>query len=616
MDRTVPKSGNDDIELYMRTYYSLLRSTHTIQIETLVEAHMAMESSLHVHSRDLEPDVAALTYSSLRLPKAMPQVDFVVLGQVEKSFTNAGYDVNDWERVTAPARRRRMHFDGGHRLAAFVVSRSDIDDLIPMLTAYQIEWNKLHAMLQAEMPRLFLERYRERHTPLTYNETEELAPILRMSADDVMRLEQVWGSHFFPTLHRIAAGRKQLGLRLIASSLADYRRATAYWWDTIYQHTRHVADTSEELLDLEDRPVYFVSSNTHSLTNLLTGFALRHEQSVIDYIEAKGHESLLAEYHDIVETEMNDPEAVPDVETSHARYVSARARNAKANFLYYALKKYLADTPQPRNQSALDEREIGIVRIPSKHGIDIETQVIELRRLRPDWLDPRVKASSDFSWLAHSDALIVNIDYPLGLGAYEILARLSERVTRLLGVYVMGKAATLNGRIGDVMIPSVVHDEHSRNTYMFSNCFSAQDVAPYMAVGQVMDNQKAITTPGTFLQNQQFMSVFYKEGYTIIEMEAGPYLSSIYEAVRPKRHPENEIVTLHGAPFDVGFLHYASDTPFTKGHNLGVSNLSYAGIEPTYATAIAILQQIFMREADRVRARQSEPAARVASPGY
>ncbi|PJF21789.1 MAG: hypothetical protein CUN56_09275 [Phototrophicales bacterium] len=117
----------------------------------------------------------------------------------------------------------------------------------------------------------------------------------------------------------------------------------------------------------------------------------------------------------------------------------------------------------------------------------------------------------------------------------------------------------------------------------------------------MLDNQKAISAPGTFLQNPRYMSVFYKEGYTDIEMEAGPYLSSIYEAHRPKRHPQNEIVTLHAVPFDVGFLHYASDTPMGRGHNLGSSNLSYAGVDPTYATAIAILRRILEQEADRIR---------------
>ena len=89
MDRTIPQTGGEEIKLYMRTYYSLLRSTDTIQIETLVESHMAMESSLHVKARGLEPDVAALTYSSLRLPAVMLEVDHILIGQIEKSFVEA-----------------------------------------------------------------------------------------------------------------------------------------------------------------------------------------------------------------------------------------------------------------------------------------------------------------------------------------------------------------------------------------------------------------------------------------------------------------------------------------------------------------------------------------------
>ncbi|MFQ5421023.1 MAG: hypothetical protein ACE5EY_11760, partial [Anaerolineae bacterium] len=114
--------------------------------------------------------------------------------------------------------------------------------------------------------------------------------------------------------------------------------------------------------------------------------------------------------------------------------------------------------------------------------------------------------------------------------------------------------------------------------------------------GTVMDNQKAITVPGTFLQNEGYMSVFYKEGYTDMEMEAGPYLSSIYEMARPKRHPYNELVNLYNVPFPIGILHYASDTPFSKGKNLGSKNLSYFGMDPTYATMVAILRAIFDTE--------------------
>lgn len=578
MDRTVPQTGSEEIELYMRTYYSLLRSTRAIKLESLVESHMAMESSLHVAAREAHVDISALVYASLRLPSAITEVNRVLLGQLEDSFIDAGFPVTEWERVYAPGRRRRSHYDGAQSLAVFIASRSDIDDLVPILTAYQIEWNKLHGLLRGEVPKLFLAQNRDRNSRLSESELKMMSEALQMTPEDLERLEIVWGGRFMHTLGAIAQKRKQFEIQLLAGSLADYRRATARWWTDLNDQSRHE-------IELDSRPVYFVSSNTHSLLNLLTGFAAREEAEIVKFIEARGHEALLADYRALFE---------------------AGDEANKNNFLYYALRKFLGEAGrEARERFEADVASIGIRRIPSKHGFDVETQIIELNKLRPEWIDPRLAAEGALDWMTKSDAVIFNVDYPLGLGAYEILARLSEGVSRLMGVYVMGKAATLNGRIGDVSISNVVHDEHSKNTYLFNNCFTAQHIAPYMTYGTVLDNQKAISALGTFLQNPSYMSVFYQEGYTVIEMEAGPYLSSIYELVRPKRHPQNEIVTLYGAPFDIGFLHYASDTPFTKGHNLGAGSLDYRGIEPTYATAIAILQRIFSREAERMGAKSA-----------
>jgi hypothetical protein len=212
--------------------------------------------------------------------------------------------------------------------------------------------------------------------------------------------------------------------------------------------------------------------------------------------------------------------------------------------------------------------------------------------------------------LAESSALILNIDYPLGLAAYLVLTEVAARVGEVRGVYVMGKAATLNGVIGDVMIPGVVHDEHSQNTYLFENGFNAEGLADDLTYGTVLDNQKGVSVRGTFLQTPRYMNVFYREGYTDIEMEAGPFLSAIFEISRPQRHPENEIVDLHGLPFDLGILHYASDTPLSKARNLGSGSLSYFGMDPTYATALAIVRRIFKVELRRLTAEPAPALAR------
>jgi len=573
MDRTVPQTGSEEIELYMRTYYSLLRSSDSIKIETLVESHLAMRSSLHEHAADAEPDASALMYSALRLPPCIIQTEEVLIGQMDRSFIAAGYrDIEAWPRVYATGRRRRTHFNGEDSLAVYAQSRSDIDDLVPILTAFQIEWNKLHQLLQnPELTDLL--RPRADAGDLPEEEFAALAAGLRMRVSDLKRLHLLWTEEFVRNLLTIGEIRKSMTLRLIAGSLADYRRATASWWQELGEELAAVD------IDPGERPVYFVSSNTHSLINLLAGFARRFEESLVNYIESFQEKSLLTEYEDTKES----------------------YHKSTDNFLYFVLRQYLSEKGnRARSVFAKEESRLGIHRIPSRHGFEMETQVIELGKLEARWFDPRLGRADDLAPLRHSSAIIINIDYPLGMASYELLSRISQGVGRLDGVYVMGKAATLNGRIGDVMIPNVIHDEHSKNTFLFRNCFTARHVRSYMQHGNVLDNQKAVTVLGTFLQNPNYMSVFYKEGYTDIEMEGGPYLSAVYEAFRPQRHPMNEIVNLHSVKFDIGFLHYASDKPMKTGQNLGAGSLSYGGVEPTYAAAIAILRRIFFNETEKL----------------
>jgi hypothetical protein len=93
------------------------------------------------------------------------------------------------------------------------------------------------------------------------------------------------------------------------------------------------------------------------------------------------------------------------------------------------------------------------------------------------------------------------------------------------------------------------------------------------------------------------MQLFYQEGYTDIEMEAGPYLSAVYENIYPKRFPVNEIVNIFiNAPYDIGLIQYASDTPYSRRQELLSRSLSYFGVDSTYAAAIAILRRILAHE--------------------
>jgi hypothetical protein len=562
-DRTVRAA----LDLFHRTYHSLLRSSGEIQIQALVEPYASYEPSLHHDLREARPDLAALTYTSLRLPACIDQVRLVLLGQSNEVFARHGYGaVTSWQPVSAPGRRRKMFFDGDETLAVLIASPSDVDDLLPMLTAFQIEWNKLHDLLDDPRLRRLLDEVD------SVGAASELVERMGLQHEDAARLRTIWGERMIERLKAITWHKKRFAVRMLGGSLMDYERATLRWWI-------HIEESLPEI-NFRRRPVYFVSSNTHSLINLFSGFALRNSDELLEFIKAREHAGLLNEYDKI------RAEEVP---------------SSLENFLYYVQKKYQAEPGSASYfaRRASEEQELGIHRVASKFYVDVDAQVIELARLDAARLDPRIRVAGA-ERLRNSDALIINIDYPLGLAAYHILKLVARSVGELRGVYVVGKAATLNGKIGDVLIPNVIYDEHTNNTYSFLPAFSAADVEPYLAHGSVLDNQKAVTSRGTFLQNAGFLDALYRDFFTDVEMEGGPYLNAVYEQSLPERYPRNETISLLRPPFDLGFLHYASDTPYSKGMNLGSRNLSYFGMDPTYATSLAVARRIFAQELGRM----------------
>lgn len=75
------------------------------------------------------------------------------------------------------------------------------------------------------------------------------------------------------------------------------------------------------------------------------------------------------------------------------------------------------------------------------------------------------------------------------------------------------------------------------------------------------------------------LDFYYQGRYTIVEMEAGPYLDACYEIAQPGRYPIGESVNMARLSFDLGIVHYASDTPYTQVRTLGARGLSYRGMD-------------------------------------
>jgi hypothetical protein len=572
--------GREAVDLFVRSYQTLLRSTGEVRVAGLLEPYLAMAPSLHARAREQLPDAAAITYFGLRLPACMPGVRLVLLGASLDSMAVRGVtDIADWVPQTAPARRRRHYFDGHDRLAVLVSSPSDLDDIIPALVAYELEWNKLHELLNRDHTLRRLVQHAADAGPRPGDE-DRLREALGMSQSEVDRLSTVWQGQTWQLLASVSEQRKKLAVRMLGGTWNDYERAVDRWMEFVAANVPP---------DLSSRPIYFVSSNMHSLSNLLSGSALSRQAEIIDYVQDSDSDLLRAEYEGIT---------------------SDRVRSSLENFLYYAAKKYLSD---PRNASAADafsteEQAAGITTLRVPFGPDVDAQVIELSKLHPERIDGRLADLPALDRLAQSDAVIVNIDYPLGQAGYFLQRALARKVGALLGLYVMGKGATLTGRIGDILLCNIVADERTATTYLLHNCFNAEDVERYLVYGTALDNQRAASVRGTFLQNWGYLDSLHRAGNNLVEMEAGPYLDAFTELMLPERAPHGEMVNLVGAPVDLGFVHYASDTPYTKGQTLGERNLSYFGMDSTYAAALAIARRILNAEVARL-APSAEPSA-------
>jgi hypothetical protein len=250
-----------------------------------------------------------------RLPAEISRVERVTLGQLPEDFAHVlGAQLETWTPVQAPARRRQWHYDGAGTLAVHVASTSDIDDVIPTLVAYQIEWNKLHRRVCAE------------------------AALRGLIEASLRRALQTW---FWPTLQRIAQHEKDFAVRLLGGTHVGYAKLTR----------RRLAASSAALAaeGLVDRPTYFVSSNLHSLVNLVSGYAPRRAADLWSFLEQSG-------------------ETDPNGEAAALSQLRGQANTE--NVLYYAARLWHQAHPESvaKDERAAEERERGILAHAARTG--------------------------------------------------------------------------------------------------------------------------------------------------------------------------------------------------------------------------------------------------------
>ncbi len=489
-----PKASKETIELHLRTYRSALRSSKEIEISSLIPTYLKMNPLLHQKAESEQIDRQALNYSLNRFPKEILQTKLIVIGQTEDIFQEAGYELNNWHHVEAPKRRRRVCYHPKKKImACHAASISDVDDIVNMAISLEIELEKA-----AEKG---LTNFKEINLPKT-------APNFK--------------------------------IQLLSGTWVNFSKTAQGWW-------QFVSEKSKNQFDLGHQELVFVSSNNHSLINLLDNFCLDHHREILDEIETH----------------------FPKVDKI------IKQSGLPEKYLIYFASQFAFQSNEKLWQAKLAEEEkMGILRLhPDKH-LDLETQIIPGKII-----DKSLK-----------DLVILNSEYPLGFGAFHLLEEILENVHDMKAVFILGKAAALNTKVGDILIPKIVFDEHTQNTYMINNCFNETFPDEFIS-GSILDNQRLVSVLGTFMENEDLFNDYSEKEFNIIEMEAGPYLGAVSQATYTKPLSQDAIVDLHQPPFTLGLVYYSSDNPYILSDTLG-EMLGISGIEATYLASQAIIDRI------------------------
>ena len=236
-----------------------------------------INSSLHPLADSDEPDLGRL---HLRDPpparRDRRRRSLVIMGQETEVFARNGIVIEDWEEADAPARRRRWHDAGDGTHAVLLASASDVDDLIPTLVAFQIEWNKL--------------RVRQRAAgwpPDARPSPEECAEALGGTVADWARLRDAWGERFYERLHLIAERQHE-------HARADARRHAG----RLRAHDAALVDPVHDSLAEQGLATPRCTSSAPTRTAWSTsspGAAREREQMLVEFVETLPESDILRE---------------------------------------------------------------------------------------------------------------------------------------------------------------------------------------------------------------------------------------------------------------------------------------------------------------------------------
>lgn len=478
-------------------------------------------------------DAGALKYVLMRLPDGIWSVrQITVAREIESEVAR------DFDPVGTRARRRPTFRTGAESyVTAFRGGMSDLLDFVSAITCYQIESDKIRARYSeyrsklAEDPALYsvwraIDALADGAAPPGDEGRKqllhELSVELRCEYGALKSLDQSLEGRLPEVVGFISRAHPR-DLRVVFSDrfglVGTYSRRAREWTALLVEAIGR--------LGLSGAPLHLVSSNTHSLVNVLSPWVGRRA----------------------AEAGMGDS---PD---------------------YGELRRLLPDWSGEERMA--EDRAAGIHHIPVAPGMPA-CQIVDMSRIDGSLADPRL------GWNGRHEGVMVNMDYAFGEEGFFIFNEIMEALGSVLrSVFIVGKAGTLTGSRGDVMLPSFFVKQGSGEVYDIGNCLRPEDFAG-LGDFTVHTGGPMLTVAGTFLQNAEVLEYFRTRWRALgVEMEGIPYAKAVRHAVLRGRL---------AAGTEAGIAYYASDAPLSG--DLLSEPLGERGVEPVYAATVAVVRRM------------------------
>jgi hypothetical protein len=514
--------------------------------DTLREALLSLRPEIYGSIAEEKVELNGLLYVIERLPVGIEECRFINLTSDE------GYSKSHFKAIIPPKRRRNCYrIDDEQMNVEITRGRSDIYDILTHLTFIFIESHKIKdRVLLDESPEVTrdwqkLEQAVLSSKKLSLVEKEKTishtANILGRTFAEVLEIYDAFGTTEKPDrfLHVIY----WLG-KLAIEEVTQNNKRTITFSPILRERLGHhihgeiwATNIKEVLQDnnLIDRPIHVISANMHSVMN-----------------------SIFATH-----------------------VLKSKYKDQSDFFIFEELSKSGAN--DLRNKVEEFAKQHGMISLPDASGTNIDVQIFDTSKI--DWN----KSAFPNANLDNKMPVIIVMDYAFGEQAYETIDELLKPYKKDIflnveSVSIMGKAGILQGKKGDIMIPSAHINEGTADNYSFEN-----ELKPEMLEGNniaVFDGPM-VTVLGTSLQNKDLLKFFHESTWGVIglEMEGAYYQKAIQSASKIRKSINPDV--------KVRYAYYASDNPLETGSTLASGGLGTTGVKPTYLITIKILEQIF-----------------------